>query len=437
MRVSQWVLSVSLSIPLWGCRAVDFDTASSDEPPMQLGAAFVGLDHVDVYSLGGGYLNSVDNASDFVDSLPEGAYYMDFVDENGNGSFTADGRMAFAPQGTGFLPVDGPFEIEDASGPVWLVEVAPELEANARLTLRAAIGDESLRPWKDVLPEWQVNLPPEEMDAPDDDITPVPVSYSTTTSSSSARLRVTWELAFAMTGNYSGSCNTSTSCWTRSGTAPGSTSSYYATWDSDGNGTGYIDYDETAWDLLTSKYTSGDASCAQSGYSSSVGCGVSSSIGVGTGKNYTCQSSSGSCTGGTSTSATKPRGGQCKAFQNLVLYRSGQYRSSGGWKKLPSDSTISGYSSSGTDAPTTSTSNIAVGDVLRRLTTVHSMTVVAYDSATQQALVVDSNYQGTTSSTYNEYIGAMVVGFSTTTFTSSYKRLSNYRNLKCVYTGRC
>lgn len=243
-----------------------------------------------------------------------------------------------------------------------------------------------------------------------------------------------------MTGKYTSSstdtttCNSGTRCWTRSSSTPGSTSSYYAVWDYDSNGTGYIDYDEAAWDTMTSNYTSGDASCAQSGYSLSTTCNQSSTIGVGTGKNYTCQSSSGSCTGGSGSSATKPRGGFCKAFQNLVLYRSGQYNS-GSWRTLPSDTTITAYSTSGSDAPTTSTSNIAVGDVLRRLgsTTLHSMIVVAYDSSTQRALVVDSNYVAPASGSYYEYIGAHVVSFSG----SGYTDLDNYRNLKCVYTGSC
>ncbi len=330
------------------------------------------------------------------------------------------------------------------------VAVDPVLEANARLNIRIRDGDETLRPWKDRFQGWQVNLPEEERDPIEEESawTADEKAYSTSYRSSTARLRVTWEASFAMTGYFTTStsstvtCKGTTKCWTRTSSTPGSTLSYYAVWDYNNNTVGYIDYDEAAWDTMTSNYTSGNASCAQSGYSLSTTCNQSSSIGVGSGKDYTLQSGDGTGTGsGTggynSSTATKPRGGFCKAFQNLVLYRSGQYNS-GTWRTLPTDATISGYSTSGSDAPTTSTSNIAVGDVLRQLTNLHSMIIVAYDSSTQQALVVDSNYVApTTGSGYYEYIGSHVVGFSMTTFTSTYTRLGNYRNLKCVYTGSC
>lgn len=424
---------------LTACNHGDFDSSNAPTAAVALSAAFTNLASVDVYTFDGVHLKTVDASVDFEDVLPAGSYYMDFVDENDNHSFLSDGRLAFAPMGEGVLPVDGPFAVDGVEAPVWQVEVDEVLEANANLTLRAAQGDETLRAWKTFLPNWQVSLPEDERDVIEDLEMADSKAYSTTTGYTTARLRVTWEASFAMTGKYTTSssdsttCNSTTKCWTRTTSTPGATSSYYAVWDYDSNGTGYIDYDESAWDYMMDEdsgvYADGNGSCTQSGYSSAMGCGLS--VDTETGKNYTCQSSSGTCTGGSSSSATKPRGGQCKAFQNLLLYRSGQYTGT-----LPSDSTVSGYSATGSSAPTSSTSNIAVGDVLRRLTSLHSMTVVAYDSSTQRALVVDSNYVGTTSTTYNEYIAARVVGFSTTTY-SGYSLLSSYRDLKCVYTGVC
>lgn len=59
------------------------------------------------------------------------------------------------------------------------------------------------------------------------------------------------------------------------------------------------------------------------------------------------------------------------------------------------------------------------------------MLVVAYDSSSQTALIVDSNYNGGAGS---EHIGAHTASFSGT---SSYAKLGNYRDLDCVYTGGC
>lgn len=410
------------------------DTANAPVD-VQLSAAFTTLSYVEVYDSDGSYLETIDSSVDFQDVFPSGTYYMDFVNEDGDHSFMDDGRLAFAPMTDGATPLDGPFDIDDQ--PMWQVAVDPVLEGNARLNTRIRDGDETLRPWKEMFPGWQMNLPEEERDPIEESEWIVEEkAYSTTTGSSSARLRVTWEASFAMTGYYTTSssstvtCRSSTSCWNRRGNG-------YAYWDYDGNGTGYIDYDTSAWRTLRSNYTN-LVSCVDGGFTP---CSIS--VSSSSAKNYTCQSSSGSCTSGSGSSATKPRGGQCKAFTNLVLYRSGQYNG-GSWRTLPSQSTIYCSTSS---YPVLTSSTIAVGDVLQRVdgvsgscsdtarmsfSTVHTQLVVAYDSSAQTAIIVDSNYSG---SNGNEYIGYHTAGFSTSY--SGYTLLGNYRDLDCVYSGSC
>ncbi len=418
------------------CTQQDLLDASDVPVNVQLDAAFTVLDYVDVYSQEGEFQKTIDSSMDFQDVLSVGSYYMDFVNEDGASSFMDDGRLAFAPMGEGMTPMDGPFEIDGQN--MWEVAVDSVLEANARLNIRIRDGDETLRPWKERFQDWQMNLPQEERDPiHDSEWIASEKAYSTSYGSSTTRLRVTWEASFAMTGYFTSSststvtCRNSTSCWNRRGNG-------YAYWDYDSNGTGYIDYDTSAWSTLRSNYTN-LVSCVDGGFTP---CSIS--VGSSTPKYYTCQSSSGSCISGSGSSATKPRGGQCKAFANLLLYRSGQYNS-GSWRTLPSQSTIYCSTSS---YPILTTSTIAVGDVLQRvdgvsgscsdtarmsISTVHTQLVVAYDSSARTAIVVDSNYSGNNG---NEYIGYHTAGFSTTSY-SDYSLLSNYRDLDCVYTGGC
>jgi hypothetical protein len=222
-------------------------------------------------------------------------------------------------------------------------------------------------------------------------------AWDTSYGSTSARLRVTWEASYAMGGDFASACNSATSCWNYS------SSSAYGSGD-------YVGDDSSAWSTMRSRYgkTTGYASCKDGG---SATCYMN--YGSGTLSDYAYQATT------DATTTKRYRGGQCKFFQNLVLYRSGIYT-----KTLPSDSTISASSAT---YPTATTSSIAVGDVLRKPSG-HSVIVVAYDSGTKKALVVDSNWL---SGDGHEAIGAHTLSYSSGSTSTSY--WSSYRDLDCVY----
>ncbi len=412
-----------------------------------MGAAFVDLDYVDVYSEDGALEAVIDGETNFHGQLSNGRYLMDFVSTTGDHSFLPDGRMAFAPMMFGGLPVDGPVWTDGLDNPVWAVEAHPDLEADARLTVRQREMDPKLLPWEHYFSTWgdEPNPDWDELSAGSNDIHPLAWGFSASGTYATARLRVTWEASFATGGDYADvtgyTCNNSALCWTSSSSPSGS---YYAYWDIDGNGSGYIDSDTSAFSAAYAGYprVGGYAACSDdpSGYATTgLTCGISvagsPSAGTYQAKSYTCQGST--CTSGYS--GTHPHGGECKFFNNLLLYRSGQYHS-GTWQKLPNDTTLSGY-------PKESTAGINVGDVLRAYFyvppsgtkagywTVHSTLVVAYNSTTQIALVVDSNWVGTVGTTSNEYIGAHTMGF--TAGSTSLSDLRNYYKLDCVYGGSC
>lgn len=408
-----------------GCVSKNGEMNPDNEAEVSVDAAFAQLDYVAVYNEDGELVKMIDGEVDFHQVLPNGSYLMDFVSIDGNHSFLPDGRIAFAPQMTGAMPVDGPVFMEDMDAPLWEVEVHRDLEANAHIITRALEMDETLTPWLDRFKSWggKENTEWENYGLDVDSWR----SWSTAASGPYAtdRLRVTWELSFAMTGKYTTSpsdtvtCNNSPTCWTFTSSPSGS---YYAKWDYDSNNVGYIDYDTAAWSTANSSYGS-DGSCAGVW----TPCGIT--VPVGNARNYTCQSSSGSCTSGSGGSATKPHGGECKMFQNLVLYRSGEYNA-GVWKRLPSDATITANPAT---YPAESSGTMNVGDVLRNPTQIHSTIIVAIDSTTSTALVVDSNWVGTTGGVYNEYIGAHVMSFTG----SGVSDLDNYKKLDCVYSGGC
>ncbi len=414
-------LLVAVTSSFWiGCAGEENETTQSY---VAFGAAFVNLGYVDVYNETGEFLQRIDHSVDFQEVLENGYYLMDFVDESSLHSFMDDGRLAFAPMTEGATPIDRVY-VEDLGLYLWEVAVDPVLEGNARLNARLKNGDPNLEKWRPVLErssETQFSSKGTQ-------------SYSTSYGSTSARARVTWEASFAMTGYYTTSssstitCNNSTTCWTRRGNG-------YAYWDYDSNGLGYIDSDTSAWSTLKKVYDP-YVSCVDWGATS----GCYNTVNTANAKNYTCQNNSGACTSGSGSAATKPRGGQCKAFANLLLYRSGQY-GSGTWKTLPSQKTI--YCSTN-KYPVLTTSTITIGDILQRvdgvtgscsdmnnlkISTVHTQIVVAYDSTAQTAIIVDSNYTGGDG---YEYIGYHTAGFSSSNY-SSYTLLSNYRDLDCVY----
>jgi hypothetical protein len=235
-----------------------------------------------------------------------------------------------------------------------------------------------------------------------------------------ARTRVIQECSQAMSGSW----------WTYNETnwPAGTTYATYA----------YTSADIGAWNLLLANYggyaSNGTyypgfyVSCMRyrsEGYLPSPYsiCHLSLTTGYGSYEmpNYTCQ---GNC------STSHKRGGQCKAFMNLVAYRSGQYQLPGyGWKNFPSDSTIVNWSTAVDQMPYATYSNIEPGDFLRRPYG-HALIVVRKISSAQ-VIVLDSNW---TDGDGYEKVTSHEMAFTGTGKSSD---LGTYRVLKCAYTGGC
>lgn len=221
MRLNCFLFGLVLAAVLSACAATTEDTAT--ETNVVFSAAFTELARTDVYDMSGNFIQTVDDSADFQEVLPVGLYLMDFVNTDGEHSFMEDGRLAFVPMMTGAMPEDEPVFVDSSDYPFWQIEVHPALEGNAHLSIRVADGDETLRPWEYFFSDWQANLPEEDRDQIEDSDgwTAEGKSYSTTTGSTTTRLRVTWEASFAMTGDYSNTkgytCTSSTNCWRRRG----------------------------------------------------------------------------------------------------------------------------------------------------------------------------------------------------------------------------
>ena len=124
----------------------------------------------------------------------------------------------------------------------------------------------------------------------------------------------------------------------------------------------------------------------------------------------------------------KNKGGQCKAFTNLVAYRSGVLHGTNwAWKSLPTDSSTVGY-------PALTASNIQAGDVIRRPSGAYSDPHggIVVRVLTNGAVILDSNWVG--GGNGNENIGTHVMSF---TGTGSISDLGSYRRYTCVYTNNC
>lgn len=129
---------------------------------------------------------------------------------------------------------------------------------------------------------------------------------------------------------------------------------------------------------------------------------------------YECQGSS--C-------SNNYHGGQCKAFSNLIAYRSGVFHGNNwAWKSLPSDTWISN------NCDNTSSASIQAGDVLR-YSGYHSMILARVFSSTS-VMVIDSNWVGGNG---NEKVGAHEMSFNG----SGISDLDNYKVLDCVYDNDC
>lgn len=414
------LVSAVATLSAIGCAAEDLLLNPGDSTDVSVSLAFAELDYVDVYTESGDLVKTIDAGLDFHDLLPNGYYLMDFVSTKGGHSFMEDGRLAYAPMMQGGLPVAGPIFpdglIDGLEAPLWGVEVHPDLEANARLTQRVRAEDESLLPFRHYFEYWG------EGSEPNLEANPVENdgfrAWNTLHNQSTDRLRVTWEASYAMTGDSVGACNNTPLCWNIR-------TNGHAYWDKDMNGTGYIDSDTTAWSNAVGAFGGSSNSAATCAPTAAPACNVS--VNASNARNYTCQSSAGTCTAGSGSTATKPRGGQCKMFSNLVFWRSGEYNNWGSWLTFPLDSALG-------SEPYTATTTISVGDVLRRRDfesapqSPHSLIVVAYDTAINKALVADSNWVPTSLSNA-EYIGWHEMGFTG----GGTSNLGNYRRMNCIY----
>lgn len=210
------------------------------------------------------------------------------------------------------------------------------------------------------------------------------------------RGRLLWEATRAVVG----SANADSEDWSPTG-------DMYAT-------SSYVSTDTGAWSSLRSAYGI-YVSCRNDNDSSNNYTPCSLQYGSDDVSQYECQN--GSCT-------SNYHGGQCKAFSNLVAYRSGVFHGNDwAWKSLPSDSWITSncnYVTSG---------NIQAGDVLRSTSYGHAVIVARVFSSTS-VMVIDSNWLGGDG---YEKVGAHEMSFSG----SGISDLDNYRVLNCVYNNDC
>lgn len=225
----------------------------------------------------------------------------------------------------------------------------------------------------------------------------------------SARARVVQEASYAMTGSYA---TYAPDDWPTMDT--------YARYD-------YTLTDRGAWNLLLDSPSYGYGRYVSCMAYRSQGwlyapCGLSASAGYGSFEMpyYTCQ---GSCP------SARMRGGQCKAFMNLVAYRSGRYQGPGyAFKAFPPDAAIAKWSTASDQMPYATYADILPGDFLQRPDG-HALIVVRKISASQ-VVVFDSNWLDGDGA---EVVGSHTLGFSG----SGDSDLGNYRVLKCAYDGGC
>lgn len=120
-------------------------------------------------------------------------------------------------------------------------------------------------------------------------------------------------------------------------------------------------------------------------------------------------------------------GGQCKAFTNLVAYRSGIYQQSGyGFKSFPDDGRIDSM-------PLVTHASVQAGDILRRTKSTgspHSVIVVKR-LGWPRILVVDSNW---IDGPGNEIVGSHEMRFDDT---NPVRNPGTYHVLNCVYDKSC
>lgn len=316
--------------------------------------------------------------------LLEGIYFVDFQDNSGMSAFSDDGRLMFVPAVSGAEIDVYPSYVRNLERP--LMRIAAGVGAIHRLKsemLRRQEGDGFKREHAGFIK--------------------VGMQYANHTfngDTTAMRVNLIRESSRAMTGGYTYSWPT--------GNVPGSFS--------------YLASDVGAFNSMKDGIK---------GYGTSTSCrrvqGVS-----GLNSGYTkCYLTYGyddtpslfSSQGG------KFKGGQCKAFTNLVAYRSGVLHGTNwAWKNLPSDSVTTNY-------PLLTSGNIQAGDVIRRpyptYTDPHGGIVVRVLSG-NKAVILDSNWVD--GGNGNENIGTHEMSF---TGSGSISDLGTYRRYNCVYANNC
>lgn len=216
------------------------------------------------------------------------------------------------------------------------------------------------------------------------------------------RGRLLWEATRAVVG----SANADSEDWSPAGTM-------YAT-------SSYVSTDTGAWSSLRTAYTAYGitgyyVSCRADNDSSNNYTPCSLTKGSDNVSEYECQN--GSCT-------NNYHGGQCKAFANLVAYRSGVFQGADyAWKSFPTYSWISSNCNNVTSG------TIQAGDVL--VYPNYHVLIVARVFSSTSVMVIDSNWIG--GGDGYEKVGAHEMSFSG----SGINDLDNYKRLNCVYTNDC
>jgi hypothetical protein len=363
--IASTFLAVILPMALVNC------SAEATPEAIAVGAAFTNLGEVGVYDRHGRLVASLDPADPTAAAeVTPGTYYLDLLDDAGGSVFGDDGQLRFAPHVTGAELELQPTAIAGFDHPLLPLHVGLPEDARQQGLIDAADSTHA--------------------DAADAERTKRYDAFGG--NRHWMRIRVVWEAARAMVGPSAANYHV----W------PTSTTNARHRYPSEDLG---------AWTSLRQAY----------------------------GRNLSCRADSNALNlyppcnltyGSAEPSAYEVqngwyKGGQCKAFVNLVIYRSGVYHGdSWGFRTLPSDDRIPALA----DAPLAKPGTLEAGDVLR-MPYGHAAIVVRVLDA-NQAVVIDSNWMGGNGW---ENTATHVMGFSG----YGASNLGNYYRLNCVYDGSC
>jgi len=338
---------------------------AEQQPPLEIGAAFTTLKSVKIYNQDGTPVSVLD-AENPVGDLPlhPGDYYLDMEDHYGNGVFTDDGTMVFVPEVSGAELDLTPHRLFKGGRPLPRIIVKPAEETNRPSSANdsAELGQTSQAVHTFGGNEYWM------------------------------RSRVVWEAARAMVG-------------------PGAAGRHHWPLETVNSRHRYASEDLGAWSAVHRAYDTFHScrhdSDAWNNYSP---CRLN--FGADNAYQYEVQNG-------------WHKGGQCKSFSNLLIYRSGVHHGPN-WslRMLPTDRRISDLRG----AVRARQGNLQAGDVLRMPRGHSAIVVRVIDS--NRAVVIDSNWMGGNGW---ENVATHVMSFSG----SGVSNLGNYYRLNCVYDGSC